>query len=76
MGLLYIWNRNLKEKLNMLTKVKFQVARKYPMWVFKTTTIKAKQSRKRSEVPIPRNRPKTVQICTPEHSDQKDVRYG
>ena len=52
MGLLHIWKGNLKNKFqifswvlchlkigNILTKAKIQVARKFPMWVFKTTAF-------------------------------------
>ena len=64
MGLLHIWNRNLKEKIqisnfswvlrhlkiwNMLTKVKIQVARKYPMWVFETTAFEPRSQQSNPE---------------------------
>ena len=59
-ALIYIWNRNLKKKFkfqifswvlrhlkiwNILTKVKIQVARKYTMWVFKTTALEPRSQR-------------------------------
>ena len=55
-----------KSEISICSKVPDVGIQKDRIW----TTITAKQSRKRSEVPIPKNHPKTLQICTPEHSDQ------
>ena len=58
MGLLLIWNTNLRRKKsnfkflvgcfaiwNILTKVKIQVAQKCPIWVFKTNALEPRSQR-------------------------------